>query len=107
MLDNGTKGRKRLSAEEKFQIFLETSRGDVAIAQVLRKYGLYFTDLKRIREKVERGSLKELSNKVQTGNGSGEVSRAAYENLKTEKERMEKALIELSIENTLLKKKLS
>lgn len=107
MLDNGTKGRKKLNAQEKFEIFLETCRGDVAIAQVLRKHGLYFTDLKRIREKVERGALRELSHKAQSGNGLGEITRAAYESLKAEKERLEKALIELSIENTLLKKKLS
>lgn len=74
---------------------------------MLRKYGLYFTDLKRIREKVERGALKELSSKARTGNGSGEITQAAYESLKTDKQRLEKALIELSIENTLLKKKLS
>lgn len=46
MLENEAKSKKRLGAEEKFQIFLETCRGDVAIAQVLRKHGLYFSDLK-------------------------------------------------------------
>lgn len=106
MLENEAKSKKRLGAEEKFHIFLETCRGDVAIAQVLRKHGLYFSDLKRIREKVERGALRELSHKAQRGNGSGEVTRTAYESLKAEKERQERALIELSIENTLLKKKL-
>lgn len=32
MLENGAKSKKKLSAEEKFQIFLETCREDVAIA---------------------------------------------------------------------------
>lgn len=107
MLENGAKGKKRLSAEEKLSVFIETCRGDVSTAQVLRRHGLYFSDLKRIREKVERGALKELSTRSQGSNGSGEVSRAAYKNLKADKERLEEALIELSIENILLKKKLS
>ena len=107
MLENGGKGKKRLSAEEKFSIFIESCRADVSTAQVLRRHGLYFSDFKRIREKVERGALKELSSRARGSNGSAEVSRADHESLKAEEERLEKALIELSIENTLLKKKLS
>src|SRR5262249_12704139 len=62
MATQGTerKKRKALSAETKYEIFLETSRKDVPAAEVLRRYGLHTSDLQRIREKVRRGALKEL-----------------------------------------------
>ncbi len=55
------KSRRFLSPEKKFQIFLEAQRGDVLAAEVLRREGLYSTDLARIRQKVKEGALERLS----------------------------------------------
>jgi transposase-like protein len=52
------KPRRFLSPEKKYQIFLETQRGDVTASEVLRREGLYSTDLVRIREKVKEGALE-------------------------------------------------
>ncbi len=45
-------------AEKKFQIFLETQQGDIPAAEVLRRAGLFSTDLARIREKMKEGALE-------------------------------------------------
>ena len=102
----GTEKKKRraLSAETKYEIFLEAHRKDVPVAEVLRRHGLHSTDLQRIRDKVRTGALKELS---------GSSSRApladpeAVVRLEAEKERLERALLELTIEHQLLKKRTS
>ena len=96
----GVRKRRRLSAEDKYQIFLEASRGDVPVAAVLRKWGIYSSELVRIRVQVRRGALESLSR----GNGKGkEDPRITH--LRMEKARVEEALKELAIENTLLRKK--
>jgi len=53
----GAKKRRRLSAEDKYQIFLEASQGEVPVAMVLRKWGIYSSDLAQIRELVRKCAL--------------------------------------------------
>ncbi len=97
------KKRKALSAETKYEIFLETSRKDVPAAEVLRRYGLHTSDLQRIREKVRSGALKELGGAAR-GVAVNPASEAVRR-LEAEKARLEQALVELTIENQLLKKR--
>jgi len=52
--------RRGLTSEEKYEVFLEASRGDVNVGEVLRKWNLHSTDLQRIRETVRNGALKEF-----------------------------------------------
>ena len=54
----GVRKRRRLSAEDKYQIFQEASQADVPVAAVLRKWGIYSSDLARIKEQVRRGALE-------------------------------------------------
>ncbi len=96
----GTRKRRRLSPEEKYQIFLEVSRGDVPAAGVLRKWGLYSSDLARIREQVRKGALEALARR----HGKAKEDPQTVQ-LREEKARVEEALKELAIENTLLRKK--
>ena len=35
------KKRRYLSAEEKYEIFLEATRGDIPVGEVLRKWGIH------------------------------------------------------------------
>jgi transposase-like protein len=55
--NDGRKKRRFLSPEKKYQIFLEAQRSDVAVAEILRREGLYATDLARIRQKVKEVPL--------------------------------------------------
>src|SRR5262249_55107367 len=99
------KPRRQLSAETKYTIFLEAGRGDVPVAEVLRKYGIHSSELQRIREKVRLGALKELNGQSRTP--AAPAADAAAQRLLAEKERLERALLELTIEHQRLKKKTS
>jgi len=97
------KSRRFLSPEKKFQIFLEAQRGDVPAAEVLRREGLYSTDLARIRQKVKEGALERLSDRP--GAKKKMVSLEQYEALKQELEEKERVLAEMALEVAILRKK--
>lgn len=102
---NSVRPRKQLSPEQKYRIFLETQRGDVSVATVLRKWGIHSSDLTRIRAQVREGALESLARGHRKGRRPQESPEVAA--LKAEKARVEEALKELAIENTLLRKKVN
>jgi transposase-like protein len=95
--------RRFLSAEKKYQLFLEAQRGDVPAAEILRREGLYATDLARIRQKVKEGALERLA--VRPGVKKKTVASEQYEALKQDLEQKERALAELAVEVAILRKK--
>jgi transposase-like protein len=97
------KKRRFLSAEKKFQIFLEAQRGDVPAAEILRREGLFSTDLARIRQKVRQGALERLADRP--GAKKKTVAAEQYEAVKQELEEKERALAELAVEVAILRKK--
>jgi len=99
----GNKVRRKLSAEKKFQIYLEAQRGDQAVGEILRREGLYATDLTRIRDQVREGALERLS--ARPGKKPRMVTLDSYEALKQELEKKERALAEYAMELTIMQKK--
>ena len=97
------KKRRYLSPEKKFQIFLESHRSDKPVGEVLRREGLYASDLTRIRQKVKEGALDQLA--ARPGAKKKTVSQEAYDSLKHELEEKERALADLSVELMALRKK--
>ncbi len=95
---------RKLSDEEKYEVFLEVSRGEVKVGEVLRKWNLHSTDLQRIRETVRNGALKEFQGRRSR---KPMVPAAEVEQLRSEKARLEETLIEQSVELMLLKKKIN
>jgi transposase-like protein len=95
--------RRFLTAEKKFQIYLEAQGTDKPVGEVLRREGLYSTDLARIRQQVREGALQRLS--ARPGHKQGQVSTEAYEALKHELQEKERALADLSVELAILRKK--
>jgi len=95
--------RRYLSAEKKFQIYLEAQGKDQPVGALLRREGLFSTDLARIRQQVKEGALQRLSAKP--GRQPGEVSTAAYDALKLELQEKERTLADLSVELAILRKK--
>jgi len=57
----GKNKRRFLSAEKKYQIFLESQRGEAPVGELLRREGLYSTDLARIQRKVKESALQGLA----------------------------------------------
>ena len=102
--DEGKKKRKKLSAQEKWQIFLETSVKGAPVGEILRRYGLYSSDLTKIRKQVESAALKELGRRKYSKKPQ-DVSYQDYERIKAELAAKEKALAQMSEEYLLLKKR--
>jgi len=97
------KKRTVLSAEKKFQIFLESQTGNTPVGEILRREGIYSTDLARIRKHVKEGALERLS--ARPGATRKTVPQEDYEALKRELEEKERALSDLAVEVAILRKK--
>ena len=97
------KKRRYLSAEKKFQIFLETQHKDQPVGEILRREGLFSTDLVRIRQQVKEGALQRLSAKP--GRKLELISIQAYDTIKTELQEKERTLADLAVELAILRKK--
>ncbi len=95
--------RRILSPEKKFQIYLETQSGKKPIGDILRREGIYSTDLSRIREKVKEGALERLADRA--GAKRKTIPLDDYEALKHELEEKERALAEQAVELAILRKK--
>jgi transposase-like protein len=99
-----TKAKRRfLTPEKKYQIFLETQSPNCPVGEVLRREGIYSTDLARIRLKVKEGALERLADRP--GAKRKTVSKEDYDALKRELEEKERALADLSVELAILRKK--
>jgi transposase-like protein len=97
------KKRRFLSPEKKFQIFLESQSGKSPVGEILRREGIYSTDLARISEKVKEGALERLADRP--GAKRKTVPQEDYEALKRELEEKERALAEQALELAILRKK--
>jgi len=95
--------RRYLSAEKKFQIYLEAQGKDQPVGAILRREGLFSTDLARIRQQVKEGALQRLSAKP--GKQPNPVASEAYDALKHELQEKERALADLTVELAILRKK--
>ena len=95
--------RRFLTPEKKLQIFLESIRGKTPAGEILRREGIYSTDLVRIRQKAQEGALERLADRP--GAKKKMVASDDYEALKRELQDKERALAELAVELAILRKK--
>ena len=102
-LDNG---RKKLSIDEKWQIYQEASAPGAQVGEILRKRGLYPAELTKIRAQVEAGAKKELGRNKYLKKRV-DVSYNEHERVKADLAAKEKALAEMSQEYLILKKKVN
>jgi len=100
----GRTRRKRLTAEKKFEIFLETSKADTVIGEVLRREGIYASDLSRYRELVRDGAIERLKKSVKRGLTDDERCIAQ---LKEELRKQNEVIAQLSRERMILSKKVN
>mgnify|MGYP006883723236 CR=1 FL=1 len=97
--------KKRLTAQRKFQIYLETRPKDAPVGEILRKYGLHLSDLKEIEQTVEQSATEALKLRKQGAKADVTVSASEYNALLRELQLKDKALSDITVEYTLLKKK--
>ena len=98
-----TRKRRFLTAEKKLAIYLEAQTNDKPIGELLRREGLFSTDLARIRQQVKEGALQRLSAKP--GKKQGQVDTETYETIKRELQDKERALADQAVELAILRKK--
>lgn len=105
MSDENQERPKRITAQMKFQVFIETRVTDAPIGEILRRYGLHLTDLREIEETVEQAAVAAL--KINGGRRSApsEVPGKEYQRVVDELQQKEKALADLTVEYQLFKKK--
>jgi transposase-like protein len=95
---NGRTRKRRLSAEQKWQLYQECEQPGAKVGEVLRKYQLYSSDLQNIRRDVRDGVLERLR---QSRPGRKKVMAVPRQ----EREHLKQDLAELSVLFTALKKK--
>jgi transposase-like protein len=95
--------RRFLSPEKKCQIFLEAQRGEAPVGELLRREGLYSTDLAWIQRKVKENALEGLAKRP--GRSKKTVSEEEYDQLKQELQEKERVMAEMTVELAILRKK--
>lgn len=105
-IEKSGKKRKKLTAQEKWRVFLETSVKDAPVGEILRRYGVYSSELTKIRRQVEEGALRELGKKRYAKKPES-VPYVEHEKVKAELTAKEKALAQMNEEYLVLKKSLS
>lgn len=107
MNKENNKKRKRLSAEEKWRIYQMCQQPGAKIGEILRSHGLYSSELQKIRQAVEQGALESLRQSRPGRKKKESVSITEHERLQRELEEKEKALAEMTVLFTALKKKVN
>jgi transposase len=90
--------KRKLTAQEKLQLVIESFRGDVSISELCRKADIWPTQLNRFRKKVLEGALRAL-------NSSPNRKDPEKEALKQKLEKLKEIIITQAAEIDLLKKK--
>jgi|BarGraNGADG00312_2_1021985.scaffolds.fasta_scaffold37722_2 transposase len=99
-MDEGGSKRRRLTPEEKLEIFLEVQRGNITKAEVMRRHGIHSAELARIEKRAQESLI----------DGFGKDKRrkdSEKDALAREIARLKEALTEQSVEVTLLRKKVN
>lgn len=99
----GQNKRRFLSPEKKYQIFLEAQRAEAPVGELLRREGLYSTDLARIQRKVKESALQGLAKRP--GRSKKTVSEEEYDLLRQELQEKERVMAEMAVELAILRKK--
>ena len=83
------------------------SSRDAKIGEILRSHGLYSSDLRKIRHAVEEGALESLRQSRPGRKKKTSVPKEEHERLQRELDEKEKALAEMTVLFTTLKKKVN
>jgi hypothetical protein len=102
MTQTAVRARRLISAEKKYALLEELRQSTGNKSEILRREGLYTAAVQRY-EAIAREGARGISRRGRKR--SKEVSVAEHELLKKDLARKDKALSELAVEFTILKKK--
>ncbi len=100
-----TQHPKRLTAQRKFQVYLETRPPNAPIGEIIRRHGVHLDDLRHIETVVESSALAGLKADGRKRTSPAVVTPERVVQLEAEVAEKTKALAELSVSYTLLEKK--
>jgi len=90
--------KRKLTAQEKLQLVIESFKGDVNVSELCRKVDIWPTELNRFKQKALKGALEALNSR----NGRKDREK---ETLKSKIERLKEVITSQASEIDLLKKK--
>jgi len=95
---------KRLTAQKKFELYLETRTPEAPIGEIIRRYGVHLPQLRRIEEVVESAAIAALkAHGRKRPQPSGVIPERVLQ-LEAELAEKTQALAELSVAYSLLEK---
>jgi transposase-like protein len=100
-MEEGARKRRRITPEEKLEIFCEVQKGNITKAEVMRRHGIHSAELARIEKRGREGALTALK---EDRRKKPDPEKDALER---EVARLKEALTEQSVEVTLLRKKVN
>ena len=104
MMENSNRRRRRqLTAEEKWEIFLEVTSQEISQADAARKYGVDVSVIIRLRAPAEDAALAAFASAKPVRPASAE--EVELELLRAENDRLSEALKEMAVELTLFRGK--
>ena len=107
MAGEAVRVRRHIPAEKKYAILEELRECKGNKSEILRREGLYTTDVHRYEAIAREGAIRALGLSRPGRKRSPDVSVVEHELLKNELARKDKALSELAVEFTILKKKVN
>jgi transposase len=100
MMENGKRrGRRQLTPEEKWEIFLEVTSQEISQADAARKYGVDVSVIIRLRALAKDAALAAFVSSKPGRPASAE--QVELELLRAENDRLSEALKEMAVELTL------
>ena len=74
--------KRKLTAQEKLQLVLESLKGNVGISELCRKTDIWPTQFNRFRQRALEGALEALNSRNGKKDSEKEVLKAKIERLK-------------------------
>lgn len=107
MTQTAVRIRRNIPAEKKYAILEEFRQCTGNRSEILRREGLYTADIQRYEVIARDGAISALRQSRPGRKSIKEVSVVEHESLKSELARKDRALSEMAVEFTILKKKVN
>lgn len=107
MTQTAVRIRRNIPAEKKYAILEELRQSTGNKSEILRREGLYTADIQRYEAIAREGAIRALGLSRPGRKSSKDVPVIEHELLKKELARKDKALSEMAVEFTILKKKVN
>jgi transposase len=100
----GRRPKRMLTAEQKYEIWVKTLTGELSTVQAASKFGVDRTTVMTLRKVAKDGAIAALQAAV-PGRRRSVAEESELNSLRMENTRLQATIVELSIENVVLRGK--